>query len=1315
MIRQHPLRGPGAAVFSLLTASVALGGCGAKGDSVLVIRAKLAAGVPAISASKLQVAITATVGSATHDFAPTGGGAIVFPTSLSAIIPRSVAGPFDVDIRALGGPSGTEVLASRQEKRVALPPGSLRTIDVELECPGGGCSPVGPDAAADAPDGGSAADTTVEGLATCGNGQIDPGETCDTAIAAGKPGACPPDDCDDGLACTKDTPSGSRCTLECAYTEIRAFMAGDGCCPAGGSHAADSDCSATCGNGTIEAGESCDRGIAAGETGACPVAADCLDMDACTMDSLLSAGTCSARCVRRPVTTLVAGDGCCPAGGSHNADSDCPVICGNGDKEPGETCDTGIAAGNPGACPTACDDGMACTSDTISGAGCMAACRFSEIKIFSGGDGCCPTGGNNNVDSDCPVVCGNAVVETGEACDQGISVGPGACPATCPPDTVACTVESLSGSAADCSARCRSEPITACTAGSSDGCCPSGCTFATDPDCSATCGNGTVEPGESCDVAIPSGSRNSCPTSCSDGAVCTRDVLQSAGTCNAACAFLPITELVSGDGCCPPGGDHNRDADCAAVCGNGVVEPPDESCDKAIPSGSAGTCPTSCPPPVGCDTFMLTGSAPACTARCTPSRITACVGGDGCCPAGCHRVTDGDCPAVCGNAVHEPGEACDKAITAGNPGSCPVTCNDQKPCTTDTTSGNVDDCTRSCSYTPVSACGSGDQCCPMGCTPASDSDCAAVCGNGTIEAGETCDPPSSCPTTCPDDGVACTVERLSGDPTRCTAVCGSTPITSCSGTARDGCCPTGCNANTDADCAPVCGNSVTELGEECDDGNSSNADDCVAGCRRFVCGDGYAHTVGSPPLEACDDGNSSNADDCVAGCRAHACGDNYRHTMGKPPFEECDDGNLLSNDACSMTCKNVEFAVSAGSQEGSAPAVAVTRDGDFVVTWVEPGNFGASVIRARVFTASGIPRTGDILMSAAGPMSASRDPDATASERGDSVLVAYTHLPPGIAGASEIRGRLLDPTGGFMDAGEIRIAVPPPDLSVSYPRVTFLVETPAFFTGWRAFQRDRRSFDGTAIGPSGVDPPFTLIPYDARPEEADVAPFTRGAIAFSWSNGDDIYAGTYDEFGFTQPPVQVNVIVDRLQGQPAMATDSSANRFILWSDQSRQTDFDCGSTSCGIEARVLVGSGSGMCMPGGGPCLPPPPPPDPGIPSQFSVNSDFAGEQKAGDVAAGRRRFVTVFETGAPAGRGGDCSFMNDCDVAMRLFKGDAPATNPFSGLSTDFMVNQDTAYPKQRPRVAVGLDGTVVVVWETMTLSGRISVRARVFEKLLP
>jgi hypothetical protein len=74
----------------------------------------------------------------------------------------------------------------------------------------------------------------------------------------------------------------------------------------------------------------------------------------------------------------------------------------------------------------------------------------------------------------------------------------------------------------------------------------------------------------------------------------------------------------------------------------------------------------------------------------------------------------------------------------------------------------------------------------------------ATCGNGLIEAGETCDPPGSCPNSC-NDGNTCTIDGSTGSAANCNLSCTHQAISACVN--GDGCCPAGCNSNTDSDCA----------------------------------------------------------------------------------------------------------------------------------------------------------------------------------------------------------------------------------------------------------------------------------------------------------------------------------------------------------------------------------------------------------------------------------------------------------------------------------------------------------------------------------
>jgi hypothetical protein len=147
-------------------------------------------------------------------------------------------------------------------------------------------------------------------------------------------------------------------------------------------------------------------------------------------------------------------------------------VCGDGNIEAGETCDP------PESCPTSCeDDGNACTSDALEGsaADCTARCHAPILTCSMTSDGCCAAGCTGKNDADCSG-CGNNKIDPGETCD-------GNCPASCD-DGDACTLDSLSGSAASCSAVCVHSGTKACVSG--DGCCPAGCSNGQDSDC---CGN----------------------------------------------------------------------------------------------------------------------------------------------------------------------------------------------------------------------------------------------------------------------------------------------------------------------------------------------------------------------------------------------------------------------------------------------------------------------------------------------------------------------------------------------------------------------------------------------------------------------------------------------------------------------------------------------------------------------------------------------------------------------------------------------------------------------------------------------------------
>jgi cysteine-rich repeat protein len=96
----------------------------------------------------------------------------------------------------------------------------------------------------------------------------------------------------------------------------------------------------------------------------------------------------------------------------------------------------------------------------------------------------------------------------------------------------------------------------------------------------------------------------------------------------------------------------------------------------------------------------------------------------------------------------------------------------------------------------------------------------------------------------------------------------------------------------------ICGNSIREWAEQCDDGNTNNNDACSNACRTPACGNGVRE--GS---EQCDIGtnNGQSGSPCTSQClnagATSVCGNGLREGN-----EQCDDGNMSNTDTCSTTC-----------------------------------------------------------------------------------------------------------------------------------------------------------------------------------------------------------------------------------------------------------------------------------------------------------------------------------------------------------------------------------------------------------------------------
>jgi hypothetical protein len=221
--------------------------------------------------------------------------------------------------------------------------------------------------------------------------------------------------------------------------------------------------------------------------------------------------------------------------------------CGNGVREGSEVCD--------GAdCPNACkgDPANPCSSAMLQGsaATCDARCLPTEITTCNSGDKCCPKGCNHGTDADCSPSCGDGVISGVETCEPGSKEHP--CPALedCDDGDV-CSMDSVTGSAAGCSAQCAharmSRPFVDCV---DDDPCTDDTIVESTTACAYQCPHTRSEP-------------TAAPNNCVDDDPCTDDTpVLSKTSCAYICPHARISARTSGDRCCPSGADATTDSDC---------------------------------------------------------------------------------------------------------------------------------------------------------------------------------------------------------------------------------------------------------------------------------------------------------------------------------------------------------------------------------------------------------------------------------------------------------------------------------------------------------------------------------------------------------------------------------------------------------------------------------------------------------------------------------------------------------------------------------------------------------------------------------
>ncbi len=509
---------------------------------------------------------------------------------------------------------------------------------------------------------------------------------------------------------------------------------------------------------------------------------------ACTIPRTGIEATCDDGILNQSETDIdCGGTSCAPCGESLSclADADCASrVC---DRLDSNVCEQAGVCGNG-----MLEEGEACEDgNTGDGDGCNTDCLREMGEVCSLNEQCESEACDTLVSNTCvpPGVCGNGILEPGEGCDDG------------------------GRKASDgCNADCLKESGESC--GGNNECASSICDATENPDrCEPvdTCGNSKLEGLESCDDGNTRGG---------DGcnSICRKEIGQTCSN-DAECSSLVCDTTENPDVCEP-----------SNSCGNGRIET-DEVCDDGN-----------------------TVAADGCSSECLNENGQTCSADDECQSGACDTMFTGRCVPVgeCGNGILDPGESCED--------------------------GNIDPgdgCDEDCLRELGEPCGANDECGSGVCDQLDSGQCesADTCGNGVREPGEACDdgntsPGDGCDDAClREDGERCMRDE------QCTSdICDMSQV------------PSFCEP------AETCGNGRVEEGEVCDDGDTAPGDGCSASC---LLEDG----------ETCADDADCDSGICdmtepLAVCEpADSCGNGR---LEDP--EGCDDGGTTPGDGCSDTC-----------------------------------------------------------------------------------------------------------------------------------------------------------------------------------------------------------------------------------------------------------------------------------------------------------------------------------------------------------------------------------------------------------------------------
>ncbi len=549
----------------------------------------------------------------------------------------------------------------------------------------------------------------ISGAGTGANGSGDAGTPGDTGPVCGDGQVDAPETCDDGNGIPADGCDGN-CKLEANWD-----------CPTPGAACVYNPKAGVCGNGVLEAGETCDLG-SSGSTnlndGSTGCDATCQTVLGWTCPTNVSGGACTknAFCGDGAVQGVL-GEQCDDGtnDGTHGCNATCTVVTGWKCPPAGGACSPDVYCGNGKIDGTEqCDDHNLRNYD-----GCSSTC-FVEAGWA------CPVGGGT-----CARICGNGVLDAGETCDDSNFYSGDGCSSTCKTETdYTCSVVGQS------------------------------CVY-TPPPPPSQCGNGKIETGEVCDDGNAH-SGDGCSSACQ---------LETGWKCTAA--NIPCVAKQCGDGIlagtetCDDGKVDNVHG-CTSTC---TVMP------NAVCPANGGACV-----PMVCGDGLVTG-----TETCDDGKNDGKHG----CSATCHVITGWvcalpgtPCTPVCGDGVVAGDEQCDEK---GDALCCSVACK-IKP-------GYVCDTTKTPhSQIATPYCGNGTVDGPSNTT-------------GTVLGTEQCDDHNNVP----GDGCSptCTNEPLCG--TLNTYLASPTPTT--------------------YQCFAHCGDGIIIPPEKCDDGNIQDGDGCDHTCQ----------------------------------------------------------------------------------------------------------------------------------------------------------------------------------------------------------------------------------------------------------------------------------------------------------------------------------------------------------------------------------------------------------------------------------------------------------------------------------------------------